>query len=193
MKSSNFDALIQARFFLSQQTKLNASMKKILFTAVILLFTFSLTQAQEIIKGMKNNDFLLKGSRKIAQIKLKDGSALLIQNKEGSMTFTLLKNGKETDMIEPSPEYAYGQVSEFDIDGDGKPEMLIAERNAPAAFEVHIYKKADFEVEYQPFTTINGQDHCEFPGDNTVKIYSEDLKVSHLKFKSDGSWVVLGQ
>ncbi len=168
-------------------------MKKILFAFIISFSAVSFTQAQEIIKGVKNSDFLLKGSRKMTQVKLKDGSALLIQNNEGQMIFKLIKNGKETEMLKPSPDYIYGQVSEFDIDGDGKPEMLIAYRSAPAAFEVHIYKKAEFEVDYKLFTTINGQDHCEFPGDNTVKIYAEDLTMSHLKFKADGSWIVLQQ
>jgi len=191
LKSSIFDAQIQVRFFLTNQPNSNRSMKQFFLATAILLTAFSYSHAQEIISGVKNCDFLLKGSKKIAQIKLKDGSALLIQNKEGKMTFTLLKNGKETDIIESSPDYTYGQACESDIDGDGKQDLLIGARQSESSFEVFIFKKAEFEVDYKLFTTINGQDHCEFPGDKTVKIYSEDLTLSHLKFKADGTWIVL--
>ena len=168
-------------------------MRKIFFAFIIFLSATSFTQAQEIIKGMKNNAVFLKGSRAMPQVRFKDGSMIMMMNGDDGMSFTLIKNGKETPMFDPSKDYTFGQVSEFDIDADGTMEMLIGTRKTPSTFEVRIYKKAQFDTDYKLFTTINGQDHCEFAGDNTVKIYTEDLKISHLKFKSDGTWVVLEQ
>ena len=33
-------------------------------------------------------------------------------------------------------------------------------------------------MDYKLFTTINGQDHAEFAGDNTVKIFTTDFKIA---------------
>ncbi len=169
-------------------------MKKInLFLFAILFLIVSISNAQEIIKGPKNTSFLKKGSSAFPQVRFKTGEMIMMKNTEEGMNFEMVKNGKTTTMVDPCFDCVFGQTSEFDIDNDGKTEVLIGSRMTPEIFEVKIYKKAEFEVDYKIFTTINGQDHCEFVGDNTVKIFSIDLKAAHLKFKSDGTWIVLEQ
>ncbi len=169
-------------------------MKKNFFCLVVLMISISsFLKAQEIIKGTKNTASLKKGSTSLPQVRFKTGEMIMMKNTDEGMNFDMLKNGKTIPMLEPCVDCVFGQTSEFDIDGDGKTEVLIGSRLTAETFEVKIYKKAEFEVEYKLFATINGQDHCEFSGDNTVKIFTIDLKVAHLKFKSDGSWIVLEQ
>lgn len=166
--------------------------KNIFIILVLLAFTSSIN-AQQIITGAKNTAILKKGSVALPQVRYKSGEMIMMKNTEEGMNFDLIKNGKTTAMFDPCVDCVFGQAAEFDINGDGKTEVLLGTRMTPETFEVKIYKKAEFEVDYKLFTTINGQDHCEFAGDNTVKIFATDLKVAHLKFKSDGSWIVLEQ
>ena len=166
-------------------------MKKISILFFVLISISSITQAQQIIMGVKNFTILKKGSSALPQTKFKTGELVMMKNTDGSMNFDLVKNGKTTPLITACADCVFGQAAEADINGDGKTEVLIGTRLTPETFEVKIYYKEEFDVEYKLFTTITGQDHCEFPGDNTVKIYTTDLKVAHLKFKADGSWVVL--
>ena len=156
-------------------------------------FNSYLTFSQEIIKGTKNTSILKKGSSALPQVRFKTGEMVMMKNTEEGMNFDLIKNGKTSPMMEPCIDCVFGQTSEFDIDADGRTEVLIGSRLTPETFEVKIFKKTEFEVEYKLFTTLNGQDHCEFAGDNTVKIFTTDLKIAQLKFKSDGSWIVLEQ
>lgn len=166
--------------------------KHIQFSLTILLLSVSIiVNAQEIIKGPKNTTGLKKGSSALPQVRFKTGEMVMMKNTEDGMNFDLIKNGKTTALFDPCLDCVYGQTSEFDIDGDGKTEVLVGSRLTLETFEVKIYKKAEFEVDYKLFSTINGQDHCAFLGDNTVKIYTLELKAAHLKFKSDGSWIVL--
>ncbi|GDX51839.1 hypothetical protein LBMAG27_08860 [Bacteroidota bacterium] len=168
-------------------------MKKISFLFFVLISISSFTYGQQIITGVKNFNILKKGSSSIPQTRFKTGEMVMMKNSDEGMNFDIIKNGKTTPLIDPCTDCIFGQTAELDIDGDGKTEVLIGTRLTPETFEVKIYNKAEFEVDYKLFTTINGQDHCEFIGDNTVKIFTTDLKIAHLKFKSDGSWVVLEQ
>lgn len=168
-------------------------MKKISVLFFVLISVSSFTNGQQIITEIKNFTILKKGSSALPQTRFKTGEMVMMKNSSEGMNFDLIKNGKTTPLFPPCIDCIFGQSAEFDIDGDGKTEILIGSRLTPETFEVKIYKKAEFEVEYKLFTTINGQDHCQFIGDNTVKIYTTDLKFAHLKFKSDGSWIVLEQ
>jgi hypothetical protein len=168
-------------------------MQKLFSIIIILIFHSVGVNAQQIITEVKNTVILKKGSVALPQVRYKTGEMVMMKNTEEGMNFYLIKNGKTTAMFDPCVDCIFGQVAEIDIDGDGKTEVLLGTRMSTETFEVKIYKKAEFEVDYKLFTTINGQDHCEFSGDNTVKIYTSDLKVAHLKFKSDGSWIVLEQ
>ena len=168
-------------------------MKKISFLFFVLISISSFTYGQQIITGVKNFTILKKGSSALPQTRFKTGEMVMIKNSDEGMNFDIIKNGKTTSLIPPCVDCIFGQSAEVDIDGDGKTEVLIGTRLTAETFEVKIYYKEEFDVEYKLFTTINGQDHCEFSGDNTVKIYTTDLKVAHLKFKSDGTWIVLEQ
>ncbi len=166
-------------------------MKKKSFLFFLLISISYSNYGQQIITGVKNFTILKKGSSALPQTRFKTGEMVMMKNLEEGMNFDLIKNGKATPLIDPCVDCIFGQSAELDIDGDGKTEVLIGSRITPETFEVKIFKKAEFEVDYKLFTTINGQDHCEFAGDNTVKIFTTDLKVAHLKFKSDGSWIIL--
>jgi len=169
-----------------------AGKKKFFFLAFFSFISItSISSAQEIIKGMKNTNSIKKGSVALPQVRFKTGEMVMMHNTDDGMSFDIIKNGKTTPLFDPCADCVFGQTAEFDIDGDGKTEVIIGTRLTPETFEVKIFHKEEFQVEYALFTTISGQDHCEFLGDNTVKIYSLDGKVSHLKFKSDGTWIVL--
>ena len=121
--------------------------KHIQFSLTILLLSVSIiVNAQEIIKGPKNTTGLKKGSSALPQVRFKTGEMVMMKNTEDGMNFDLIKNGKTTALFDPCLDCVYGQTSEFDIDGDGKTEVLVGSRLTLETFEVKIYKKAEFEV-----------------------------------------------
>jgi len=160
-------------------------MKKITMLAALLVVTAVNTQAQEVIKGLKNQVSLVKGSRAMPSVKYKDGLMVGLQNTEEGMTFMMTKNGKQTPLIDPV-DAKYGQAAEGDIDGDGKNEVLIGHRLSDNDFTIHIYKKPEFEFEYNLWATVNGTGSAEFPQNGTVKLSTKEGNVTVMKIDSEG-------
>lgn len=160
-------------------------MKKILALAALLTFAAATTNAQIIIRGVRNQAELVKGSRAMPTVKYKDGMMVGMQNTEEGMTFLLTKNGKQTPLIDPV-DAKYGQAAEADVDGDGKMEVLIAHRLTDGDFTINIYKKPEFEFDYALWSTLNGKHYAEFPQNGTVKLYTKEGSVSVMKFDSEG-------
>jgi len=162
-------------------------MKKTLI--VISAFTFLSFHvfSQDLIKGLPISISLVPKSAKQPNLKLKDGSGVLLKyDVNDGIHVIMAKNGKQTDLCDPFANSKMVQVGQVDIENDGKPEIVVASQTSSTTIQVLIYKKADFEVNYQPWSHFSGVAAVEFPGDGTVEIYDETGNFSTYKFSDDG-------
>lgn len=166
-------------------------MKKIAAFVFLLTLSASTVSAQEIIKGLKNQGFLLKGSRAMPMVKFKEGISVLLENKEDGMNFTVIKNGKNYPLIEPVASATYGQVAETDVDGDGSTDILAAYRTGPNQFILYIFKKAPFETEYKMWCTISGKNAIQFDGNSKITLINSDNSTTAYTIDSEGKLSVV--
>lgn len=147
-----------------------------LFLGTLIACTHNSARAQsnwpqlDIIEGEKVTNGLMMPSARMPVIHLQDGSVVqLIYKKDSGITVTMLKNGKITRFDKTWPGL-YVQVVEQDIDGDKKPEVLVAYRDTANHYKIDIFKKPDFEYFYKLWNTVTGKGFVEFPGDGSVKM-----------------------
>ncbi|MBK6484577.1 MAG: hypothetical protein IPG01_15930 [Chitinophagaceae bacterium] len=162
-------------------------MKILLSLSILLLVVFKVSLGQEIIKGMTNTVSLVKKSAKLPSIKNKDGSTIVLSYKEpDGLKVMMGKNGKNFPFCDPYPNALMVQVAEFDVDGDGKQEILVGARTSTETVEIKIYKKPEFETLYKQWTAFTGVQSFEFPGDGNVKLYDMKGKSGLFKVMADG-------
>lgn len=160
-------------------------MKKIFVLALVLATAVASTQAQDIIRGVRNQGILVKGSRALPAVKFKEGMMVSLSNTDDGMAFNMTKNGKVTPLFDPV-DAKIGQAAEVDVDGDGKMEILAGYRNTDNDFTLNIYKKPEYEFDYKLWATVNGNAYAEFPQNGTVKLHTKEGAVSLMKFDSEG-------
>jgi hypothetical protein len=177
--------LFQRRRSENQSQNQPTTMKKILAFTILFSAILINTQAQDIIKGVRNQAILVKGSRALPMVKFKDGQMVSITNTDEGMSFTMTKNGKITPLFDPV-DAKFGQIAEVDVEGDGKMEIVTAYRLTDGDFTLNIFKKPDYEFEYKLWSTINGKAYAEFPQNGTVKLYTKEGNISVMKFDSEG-------
>ncbi len=166
-------------------------MKKIVIILTLLALAGSNVSAQEIIKGIKNQGFLLKGSRAMPMIKFKEGLSVMLENKEDGMNFTVIKNGKQFPLIEPVASATYGQVAETDVDGDGSTDIIAAYRLGPSQFNLFIFKKAQFETDYKMWCTISGKNAILFDGNSKITLINPDNTTTSYMIDSEGKLSII--
>jgi hypothetical protein len=166
-------------------------MKKLLAILMLFSLTTLTVSAQEIIKGLKNQGFLLKGSRAMPVVKFKEGISVMLENKEDGMNFTVIKNGKNYPLIDPVASATYGQVAETDVDGDGSTDILAAYRTGPNQFIVYIFKKAQFETDYKMFCSITGKNAIQFDGNSKITLYNLDNSTTLYSLDAEGKLSVI--
>lgn len=152
--------------------------KKIIFLFFMIMFVHIQYAAHaqsnwpqlDIIKGVTVTNGLMMPSARMPVVHLQDGSLIqLIYKKDSGITVTMLKNGKVTRFDQTWPGL-YVQVAEQDIDGDKKPEVLVAYRDTANRYKIDIFKKPDFEYFFKLWYTFTGKGFAEFPGDGSVKM-----------------------
>lgn len=157
---------------------MRTQVKKIifLFFAATMACMLNAVQAQsnwpqlDIIQGVKVTNGLMMPSARMPVLHLQDGSVIqLIYKKDSGITIKMLKNGKITQFDKTWPGL-YVQVTEQDIDGDKKPEVLVACRDTANHYKIDIFKKPDFEYFFKLWNTVEGKGLVEFPGDGSVKM-----------------------
>ena len=162
-------------------------MKKTSVAILLTVFSFSFISAQDLIKGLPITISLVPKSAKQPNLKLKDGSGILLVYKaESGIHVITAKNGKQSDFCDPFENAKLVQVGESDIDRDGKPEVIVASKTSSETIEVKVFKKADFETLYKPWSAFTGVAAVEFPGDGTVKLYDKTGNAGRYKFGEDG-------
>lgn len=170
-------------------------MKKLLILSFFFIAGSSLfSQTAVIIQGTTNTINLVKKSSKLPSIKLKDGSTIVLRyDLTDGIHAEMYKNGKNFDLVEPFAAATFVQISEVDIDKDGKNEIVIGARTSADQFTVQILRKPEFETEWMVWSTVTGQSYCEFPGDNTIKVFTLDGTGSILKFFEDGTFKAVNE
>lgn len=152
--------------------------KKIIFlffmTAIVFMQNVARAQSNwpqlDIIKGVTVTNGLMMPSARMPVIHFQDGSYIqLIYKKDSGITIIMMKNGKISRFDKTWPGL-YVQVAQQDIDGDKKPEILIAYRDTANSYKIDIFKKPDFEYFYKLWDTVSGKGFVEFPGDGSVKM-----------------------
>ena len=162
-------------------------MSKYIILFIALLFVTKLSFSQEIIRGLVNTASLVKKSQKLPSIKNKDGSTIVLAYKEETgLQVNMSKNGKQFAFCDPYFNALMVQVGEFDIDKDGRMEILVGARTTSESVEVQIYKKPEFETLYKLWTTFTGVQSFEFPGDGTVKMYDMSNNFGRYKITDEG-------
>lgn len=161
-------------------------MKKIIAFVILSVAITASVSAQEVIKGLKNQVFLLKGSRALPMIKFKEGISVLLENKEDGMNFTVIKNGKQYPLIDPVASATYGQVAETDVDSDGSTDIIAAYRTAPNQFILYIFKKAQFETEYKMWSTVTGSTSVQFEGNSKLTLTNADNTTTAFTLSTEG-------
>lgn len=146
--------------------------------------TFS--QTTDIIKGIKNQVYLVKGSHAMPTLKCKEGITIMMQNEETGMDFTVVKNGKQFPLFASVSSATYGQLAETDVDGDGKMEIMGGYRSGPDNFIINIFKKPEYELDYKLWATVSGQSYCEFPGNSIAKVYAKNGTVKTVTIDTEG-------
>ena len=162
---------------------------------LVLTATFSFAQTTaNIVVGPTNSISLVQKSMKLPSIKFKDGSTIVLRYEaEVGIHAEMYKNGKNFDVVEPFADAKFVQVCEVDIDKDDKTEIVIASRTTADQFTIQILRKPEFETDWTLWSTITGQSTCDFPGDNTVNVYTIDGTKSSLRFNEDGTFKVITQ
>jgi hypothetical protein len=165
------------------------SVRKNIFLFSIMLSACMLNNAKaqsnwpqlDIIKGAVVTNGLMMPSARMPLVHIQDGSFIqLIYKNDSGITITMMKNGKVTRFDKTWPGQ-YVQVAEQDIDGDKKPEILVAYRDTANHYKIDIFKKPDFQYLYKLWYTLNGKGLVEFPGDGSVRMIEGDsIKVKEL-------------
>ena len=165
----------------------NLYMKQTILILFCIVSPFSIVSAQDIIRGLGTSISLVPKSAKQPNLKLKDGSGIiLIYKAESGIHVMMGKNGKLFDFCDPYDNAKMVQVGELDIDKDGKPEVIVASKTSSETIEVKIFKKAEFEIFYKEWSDFTGVASIEFPGNGTVKLYDKEGNAGKYKFGEDG-------
>jgi hypothetical protein len=170
--------MVRPRFF---------SGRKILFVFFLIASSYSISSAQDIIKGLPYTISLVPKSMKTPNIKFKDGSGIILKyNAESGIQVLMNKNGKQYDFCESFANTKMVQVGEVDIDKDGRLEIIVASRSSSSTIEIKVFKKPEFEILYKEWSDFSGVTAVEFPGNNTVKLYDQTGNAGTYTFGDDG-------
>ena len=163
-------------------------MQRLFLIVSVLAFTFHSALSQEIVRSEVDDISIVKKSSKVPQLRMEDGMALLLQYDQAdeSIHVKMVRNGKNLEFCDPFPSATFVQALETDVDGDERLELILAERTAANEFTIHIYKRPEFEFEYQIWASIPGQNYAEFPGNSNLILYDMDGGGTSFKISFDG-------